>query len=60
MDRDDGQIALESDIMDLLSRISAFDYHDFKNTTFPAPKLALIQKLEWLIKNVKEGKYDNQ
>ena len=59
MSRDNGQIALEADVTNLLGRITSYDYHDYRNTTFPFPKLALIQKLEWLIKNVKEGKYDN-
>lgn len=56
---DNGHISLSCDIQSLLDEATAYQYHDFKNRTYPAPKLALIQKLEWLIKNAKEGKYDN-
>jgi len=50
---------LLEDIQSLLSEAVAYEFHDFKNSTYPAPKLALIQKLDWLLKNVKSGKYDN-
>jgi len=52
-------IKLVNDITELLTSATDFQYHDFKNSIYPAPKLALVQKLEWLIKNVKSGKYDN-
>ena len=56
---DMGHHKLVDDVTDLMKNVNDYQYHDFKNTTYSAPKLALVQKLEWLLKNTKEGKYDN-
>lgn len=34
-------------------------FHDFHKNGLATPKLALIQRLEKLVENVKEGRYDN-
>lgn len=54
-----GHQKLQEDISEIKDNIDKFVYHDFKNTMFPFPKVALIQKLEWVIRRVKEGQYDN-
>ena len=56
---DKAHIALLNDLASLINEATDYQYHDFKNSTYPAPKLALVQKLEWLLKNTKTGKYDN-
>ena len=57
---DIGHLKLLDDITSLLKDASDYQYHDFKNSLYAAPKLALVQKLDWLLKNTKEGKYDNK
>lgn len=35
------------------------EFHDFKNKKYPLPKIELVMQLENIIKNVKNGLYDN-
>lgn len=56
---DKGQQALETDIKDLLAEVVDQDYHDFQSTVSAVPKIALVMRLQALIDNVKDGKYDN-
>ena len=54
----DGQNKLIYDIDAL--RTDAIDkhFHDFESD-FATPKIVLVQRLQALIDNVKEGRYDN-
>lgn len=54
-----GHDALIDDVTDLLSDVALFEYHDFKNSTHAAPKIALREKFLELAQNVIDGKYDN-
>jgi hypothetical protein len=60
MAADKGHDSLIRDIENLLTNAKEFQYHDFRNDVYPMPKMALIQRLEWLVKNTKNGKYDNE
>jgi hypothetical protein len=50
---------LVSDIEKLLDEAKNKEFHDFENEKYAFPKKELVEKLEILIENVKEGKYDN-
>ena len=43
----------------VLELAKANQFHDFKNDRFPAPKMALVDYLQNLIDNTKNGVYDN-
>lgn len=43
----------------LLKEVVEFQFHDFLNTAYGAPKAALHNKLSHMMSNVVEGKYDN-
>lgn len=58
-DRDKGHENLMADLALLFQDAGLKEFHDFENTTYEAPKVALVQKLEAIINNVKNGKYDN-
>lgn len=58
-ERDDGQIKLEYDIHALYQDAKACHFHDFHVNGLDLPKMALVQRLEKLINNVKDGRYDN-
>lgn len=60
MPKDTGQEALEMDIKVLLSNVIDEHYHDFHSSVSAVPKIALTMKLQELIDNVKQGKYDNR
>lgn len=60
MPEDKGQRALEMDVKDLLSNVIENHYHDFKSNVSAVPKIALTMKLQELIDNTKNGKYDNK
>jgi hypothetical protein len=60
-DRDDGgHIALFEDISELLEEVKEYQFHDFGNSRYPAPKMALVEKLEEIRNNVIQGLYDNR
>lgn len=46
------------DIDSLLQDAKEGEFGDFTNKKYPAPKIALVSKLQQLIDNVKNGKYD--
>lgn len=50
--------SLKSDVRDLLVEVIEDDYHDFKSKKYATPKMALVERLEELINNTKQGKYD--
>lgn len=54
-----GHLALLDDMGDLAKEVIDHEFHDFKNKKYALPKVALIEKLQKLIENAKEGKYDN-
>ena len=42
----------------ILEDAKNFEFDDFKNTKYPAPKMELVMQLENVINNVKNGLYD--
>lgn len=57
---DTGHKALMVDMEILLEDTKDFQFHDYKNEKYPAPKLALVNRLNELAQNAKNGKYDNE
>lgn len=53
-----GNDILIVDLKALLKEAEEFQFDDFKNTKYAAPKMTLYLKLIRLSQNVKEGKYD--
>jgi hypothetical protein len=56
---DKGHQVLISDLASLIAEAQMKEFHDFENDTYATPKVELVRKLEVLITNVKDGKYDN-
>lgn len=56
---DKGHKYLIEDIAILLRDAENFEFHDFKNNTYPAPKMALVNRFHELRDNTMNGKYDN-
>lgn len=56
---DKGHIKLIYALRTLLSKAEEFQFHDFKNTDYAAPKMALVEALGALLKRVTEGDFDN-
>lgn len=52
-------IELQKDVASLLNDIRSYEFHDFKNSAYSLPKVALIERLQAIILKAKEGKYDN-
>lgn len=50
---------LIAEIEDILAKAKAFEYHDFKNTYYVAPKMELANRLRVFRNDVLNGKYDN-
>lgn len=59
MTPDKGHTTLVNDLKSIAADAENFEFHDFKNTSYAAPKMTLVAKLEEIIKNTKEGFYDN-
>lgn len=59
MENDKGHDLLVKDLNDLLEKARSFEFHDFKNEKYPAPKMALVEKLDIIRKKVIDGAYDN-
>lgn len=57
---DIGHDALVHDLEELLADAKRFEFHDFKNSTFAAPKVALAQRFNYLREQVVRGRYDNE
>jgi hypothetical protein len=53
-----GHKALLLDLQILLQDADGFAFDDFKNDKYAMPKATLVNRLQDLINNVKEGKYD--
>ena len=51
--------ALICDLKELLAEAEAFQYHDFKNKKFSAPKNALVAQLNFIKSKAINGEYDN-
>lgn len=51
--------SLELDIKVLLADVIDENFHDFRSQKYATPKLALVRRLEELIENTKQGKYDD-
>lgn len=59
MDEDKNHVKLITDLEKLLEQAKSFDFHDFKSTYYPAPKMALSNKLRVMRNDTLNGKYDN-
>lgn len=59
LEQSSGHQRLLDDIAYLATETAEYQFHDFKNTKYPAPKVALVNLLETLAKRTREGKYDN-
>lgn len=57
---DDGHKNLVLDVVMLFKEIVDFEFHDYKNKNYAAPKVVLAARFEDLRDNVIEGKYDNR
>lgn len=58
-EKNDGHNKLMQDLTDLWKDAFEYQYHDFKNTKYAAPKMALKNRLEQIISLAVNGKYDN-
>jgi hypothetical protein len=56
---DPGHDLLIADLRNLLRDAEAFEFHDFMNGKYAAPKVALHTALLRIDSNVSEGRYDN-
>ncbi len=56
---DQGHQNLINDLSLLLKEAIYYQFHDFKNTAFATPKVALNDRLMMLSDAVAQGKYDN-
>ncbi len=59
MNNDKGHEALLADLRAIIADAEAREFHDFNNTKYAAPKMALAAALLELRQNVMSGKYDN-
>ena len=57
---DEGQNLLLDDLANLLYEAWHYEFHDFKNKKYAAPKVQLKLYLEKLEQNVVNGRYDNK
>jgi len=56
---DSGHKQLIFDLQSLMHEALDYEFHDFKNKKYDAPKIELYRKLTTLANRVKEGHYDN-
>lgn len=56
---DKGHVALVNDLSEIFNEACECQFHDMLNTNYAAPKLTLVYKLNDIINNTREGKYDN-
>lgn len=59
VDKKGGHKALLDDLILLLKDAVAFEFDDFRNKKYSAPKLALNMRLMQLAENNRNSKYDN-
>lgn len=57
--QDKGYYQLLVDLVALLQEAVVYEFHDFRNTQYAAPKMELVNKLNALIEKTKNGDYDN-
>jgi hypothetical protein len=57
---DAGHTGLITDIRKLLKEAMDYDFHDYKNKKYPAPKAALIAHLSQMVSRAQNGWYDNK
>lgn len=57
--KDEGHLNLINDLSELLQEAMAGEFHDFANKKYPAPKMALNEKLHIIRMGVVNGRYDN-
>lgn len=60
MSEDKGHRKLIEDIEALLTDAREYQFHDYKNTRYEAPKLELLKRLNAMCEGVKNDRYDNQ
>lgn len=58
-DLNGGYEALMIDLSQLLYEAYHYEFDDFRNKKYPAPKIELVRRLEKIQDNAKNGKYDN-
>lgn len=56
---DHGHKQLIDDLEHVLTDAKNCEFHDFLNEKYAMPKMALIQELEQISRNAKNGDYDN-
>lgn len=56
---DRGHLNLLNDLNELMVEARGYQFHDFKNTDYAAPKTALYERLKELAISVHAGRYDN-
>ncbi len=59
VDTNGGHDALMLDLSILLKEANDYSFHDYKNEKYPAPKVALGERLMEIRQNMIDGKYDN-
>lgn len=58
--KDNGHVGLVYDMRLVFRLCMDYQFHDYKGTKFPSPKVALILLLEKIINRTKSGYYDNK
>jgi hypothetical protein len=56
---DKGHKKLVKDLRKLLDEAEKYEFHDFKNTSYPAPKMTLADRLRVMRRDTLNGVYDN-
>lgn len=59
MENDAGHKLLIEDLKRILALAESFEFHDFRNVKFPAPKMELCNQIDRIKINVMQGAYDN-
>lgn len=57
---DRGHRKLVTDLRNLLDDAEKYQFHDFKNTDYPAPKMTLADRLRVIRRDTLSGVYDNK
>ena len=58
-EEDKGHIELMADIAMLRHEASQYEFHDYMNTKYAAPKMSLVQRLDEMRLKAVNGNYDN-
>lgn len=58
-DKNNGYNNLMQDLAELLEEAKNYEFDDFRNSKYAAPKIELRNKLITLSQNVVDGRYDN-